>query len=1741
MAEDDYPNFGNAWGTTAEGSQDEEPSTGTAAAPTASSLSSAQNGLGASHAHGKKLSVASDADFFERYPGPTPEKSRTGPAERDGEDASPTRKPTLTAQADDSESSASAGGAVQPVQDHEAALFTPGDDAEHQKLKLEAEMPDADASDATEPTKQNLSAKNVGTDPSSAYEHQGETTEMEEAVEDAPTAPLMKDPEAPPTVEEKSAATRSPTDLDSEMRGGPVQHLDRSFTTNFTEAPPAEDDEEEEALQDNGEGNSDGWPAVGDDKTFGELLDDEQKPSSAMKEAAPENTADDGWGDAGTDDAFGELLGKEAEPASANTEAGKNDEDVAALWEAALDDDGLLDESNDIDPSAFFGDDDEGFLEDEFLDEQAAPSAAMNGQAAESNMAANFGAGHGRSSGTPSTGLTDIYNAQSTQRPSAINSQSFSDKAKGGYQSPYDLPMDVVKPRQRPRPTPQSSAPTSSPVPPPRTSSFSGPPGQPSFPQPGSGTPPPGSSGASANAPPRPPPKNDEGFFADLPVAPKPRSRPSGAYTPQPQASQPPSLGPPAQFPQQTRSVSPSAAQSPPVPVYGGLAQPDRLPLLPEQPNYSNPPPQTISASPPTSRYSPNSMRAAAPAQNKFSPAPSQTPPASSRYSPAPNPQKRQASVGSVPGIQQAHAFLPRTSSPLAFQSDRQPSQSGLPGSPPKSMGLRSPGTPDRSVNARYSPMDTSAHAAAPSFSAIGSPPQRPRTQSPPTVMKTPKYSAPSFNQTGPPAVRRSSTLPPRQQYSRELNFVAPNDERAHDPLERWKGHPIFKWGASGALVSTFPIQTPFYSAGQSAPSMKCSPGSISLQDASTIVPLNERNSKFPGPLAARAKGKKKDVLAWMTNKIEELEREAQSAQLDFQLETDLKKRAEEKLVLWKIVKVFVEHDGSLDSNPKLTEVVRGILLPNLAEMKSSMELHSPQASVSTTQAPTTVDRQTIMELRQALLEGERERAVWLAEEKKLWGHAMLIASTMGQETWKQIIQSFVRSQVQSVGSDARSLAALYQVFAGNSDECVDELVPSSARAGFQMISKVDGTATGNPLEGLDQWRETLGLVVGNRTPNDGPSLISLGKLLASYGRAEAAHTCYLFARHVAKHGGADDPETHFVLLGSNHQGQDAILPGNDLDSVILTEIYEWASSLSAPASAVHYVPHLQAFKLVHAQTLATHGLKNQAQSYCDHITAALKATTRPSPYYHTTFTQSVDDLSAFLSQTPQTGSQGYLSKTVMNKFSSGAASWLTKSLLGDDEGENTGNNGSGSDDTSGPFGRVNGDSPAISRTVSTTELYNPMASMPNSYNGGSMPPPQHFQSAPAAGKYAPGGGSSRYAPSATGSFGGSSGAPAPRGYTSAPSAHGTPRSDISASSDPGHPYSSDSRRSSNHEQSAYGMGTFGYQPQIPEQPVAEEQETRNAFAQPHGLGLQNDSNTGFQDGGYAPPTSSGYEPPSGGYEPPSYQPYEPEPEQPEEDESAPKPKKSFMDDEDDDDEELVKRAAAMKKAQEDRAADEAFRKAAEADAQRDKAKKSEKRNSGWLGGWFKKDGDAAQQGPIRAKLGEENSFYYDENLKKWVNKKAGADSAAPVAATPPPPRGPSSRAPSAAGGPPSGPPSRVASGGYANRPGTAGSGPPGSSMGTPAFGPGSGPPSRSGTPASSISGIPLPPAVAALNPSAEGGHLAATPPLRPSTTASDASSLDDLLGGPPGPGRKAAGGAKGKKKGRGYVDVMAK
>lgn len=1022
-----------------------------------------------------------------------------------------------------------------------------------------------------------------------------------------------------------------------------------------------------------------------------------------------------------------------------------------------------------------------------------------------------------------------------------------------------------------------------------------------------------------------------------------------------------------------------------------------------------------------------------------------------------------------------------------------------------------------------------------------------------------------------------------------ELDFVAPSNEVAQDELERWKGSPIFRWGANGSILRCSPKRIPIYGGGQSVPRLRCLPGEPRVERARDIVADDARVVSFPGPL--KSKAKKKDVLAWLSGMVESLDQEAQNVGHFLSGHDYL--RAQEKVLLWRCVRAFIEFDGHLSGSPIVEDAIRQILSPSANDDPAATEIPPSSAPAE----PQSDRPAVVQQLKQHLMKGDREKAVWVAVDNRLWSHAMLISSTLSsRDVWKQVVQEFVRKDVRSADHPNQSLAALYEVFAGDWEDSIDQLVPVSARSGFQMVSTADrASQPRDAMDGLNKWRETISLILNNRSADDEKALLAMGKLLASYGRVEAAHICYLFARSVVQFSGADDTNTHFALLGFDHASADTVVP---LDAILLTEAYEFGLMLASPATSAA-TPHLQAYKLRHAYALAELGIQAEAMSYCDTIASSISSKTKISPYYHAALLAQLDDLQKRLSQSPKDTAASTWAKA---KPSIGKVSkWFDNFVAGDDDAAS---NASGyPSDSEGPFVRNLGGTPSISRSASTNDFFGADFNKP--------------QSAPI-----PVGGNSRYAPAAQTSH-------APRASLEADNAG--PMSSYSSSPETRH-FAFSPRMSMDNASQGYGSppGTsysFQRQPsglsnqqtyhseQQPSPPPSDQGSSVQGFEEqtpvaphpgPHQQQQQPRTN-GYapSGGGYAPPAFGGYEPspavshpsassydsppasyqpptssydpnagsydPSagGGYAPSSYEPSIPGAPSPVD---APKPREKMFTDEDDD--EIMARAArynpshqtsasnstitpanANDRTAKDAAADAAFRAAAEADAAKAEAEKGQKHNSS---GWFKMPNlnpfGGRKQDPNmpqvhKAHMGEENSFYYDEVAKKWVNKKGGASAdtgaAGGARGTPPPPK---------AGPPPMG--SRAVSG-----PPMSGSRPPigTSPSGTPPGPPipaglqGSGPPSRMGTPGSTGSeaaqqptglGLQAPPASEGGPTSAPGGAGLA-PPSRPGTSlsqVSNASSIDDLMGAAaPRQGGKGGTVKKGKKGGNRYVDVMAK
>ncbi|KAJ6438299.1 COPII coat assembly protein SEC16 [Purpureocillium lavendulum] len=1546
-------------------------------------------------------------------------------------------------------------------------------------------------------------------------------------------------------------------------------------------------------------------------------------------------------------------------------------EDLASKWQEAFasdDDEGdfLLEDSaaenKDIDAAAFLGSDDEGFLDDD--DEAAqAPKPAPAVSSVASNPYAPAAAVAPQSTPAAYTPATTVptqgfayqepaptpFGQPPPPRPELTKAQSFADKSKGGYASPYDLPTDLVnttiKPRKR---ASMQQLPKELPQAPPRSASMTSPNRPPSAGPPPAAVATPGPPlNQKASAPAL---RSQGGFFEDLPVTAKPRpgSRQSNRapspsqYTPHTQ--QPASFPPtPSALPPASTSAMPQ--QSPHTPGIANLVAPERVsPYATLQSAPSMPPPSTGST-----RYSP------APAHQPVSQ--SAPPPAgASRYSPAPAASRSGGSYspsGPATPSQPAHPHLPRTSSPLAHfdssidkmhsaahgpngdmhHADRRSSSSFEPrlsrvsSLPPtrevdeedeedaapanRSFSASHPAPPVAHAESKYGaaapptarytpPLPSANHAAAtlsPPKRTVSNymphsasapqpgmaPPARASTQSPTATHR--QYKPADAGQR--PSSSHSSGVPPLPKtmpaahaptrtrgQSLSMNMVAPTDGREQDPLGRWKGVPLVAWGVGGTVVTSFPQSVPRYSMNQTAPTIVRTAGEVKVRHIKDIEPLQDQLAKFPGPL--RGKSRKKEALAWLAAGIDAQEKELPEISFHSHLSLEAK-RGVERLLLWKLLRVFVEHDGTLEGTPAVDKAVRDILSPGTVTPTADNDALFPTAAgVGAQGGPLSgmqadgADPAAMENIRLNLLKGDRETAVWSAVDKRLWGHAMLISQTVSPDLYRQVAQEFVRKEVNYPGHSNESLGALYKVLSGNYDDCVDELVPSHARAGLQlMTTESSGGPARDAVDGLDKWRETVTLILSNRSSDDVRGLNALGKLLSSYGRAEAAHICFMFSRSLSVFGGLDDPNVDFVLLGSDHQRQSDQF-AKETEALQLSEVYEYGLSLGNTVAASAGAPHLAAYKLQHAITLAEYGFRDKALQYCDAIAAAMVSQTKRSPHYHVVLEAAVEDFMTRLKQAPKEMSTSWMSKPSMNKVSDSMWNRFNKFVAGDDA-DGSGN-GTGEHEN-GPFARITS-SPNMSRSpsVSNFEVYG-VASPGYTPNTAPQVP------APAASATA-----SKYAPAPV-QPAGLANPYAPSHYPAAPTSSGRSSHEYSRNPyEPARPGTSSSAAApgNGYAPTGYTPAAAGYQPVPAEpaapvashEPAAPQQLAPSGF-QPYGLqespsiypSAGTNGEMDAQNQGYQPPTY-GYEPPStapvvdteehgaaadrvdGGYEPPSFQPYgyEPPSYQPEleaeDDDEASKPKKKGIM-YDDDDDIAAGKPQEKSKADKDRENAEMFRKAAEEDGKNPRVSQTSRKQlanmetakraasqqaakkgwgfSNWFGGSKKEEGnigEASPGKPIRAKLGEASSFVYDPELKRWVNKKSGAENTEAKKATPPPPR---AMARSASGTP---------------QPADLTPPPPAGRSSVP---PPAGPPRPMPGLAPQASTESLSSTPPTLSHSASNPNLAAGPPSgppsRPTTSMSNASSIDDLLGAA---GPRKAGQKKPRKGGR-YVDVMAK
>uniref|UniRef100_D8PSY6 Protein transport protein sec16 n=1 Tax=Schizophyllum commune (strain H4-8 / FGSC 9210) TaxID=578458 RepID=D8PSY6_SCHCM len=586
--------------------------------------------------------------------------------------------------------------------------------------------------------------------------------------------------------------------------------------------------------------------------------------------------------------------------------------------------------------------------------------------------------------------------------------------------------------------------------------------------------------------------------------------------------------------------------------------------------------------------------------------------------------------------------------------------------------------TTARSPYEPYAP--ASAQAASPYD------PYSPQASSvnPPASTAPPAPAA--FDPYAPPPNGAAPARPTISQYAPSPSLLGTNDVLGRTASRA----PVISFGFGGKLVSCFHGGDSLNTGFDVALAARNQTG-VRVQTLTKLLPesaLDFPTSVFPGPLigdpgattatslvktsASVAKAKKTAVLKYLTDRIEELARGIAY----LHSESVEGRRAEGKLVLLKLLKVMVEHDGKLTGVPQHESAIRAALLPHMYPADASGE-PSPSAYSFTTpadaaahsftvpgistdsssEAPLSVvslRKSTLDKIQDFLRKGERRAAYNLALDEKLWAHAMVIASSLDKEAWQEVVNEFLKGELGVKGSDDlsakpavsngyESLRVAYRLYSGQGPASVQEMVPPNLLAQAAVTGLPPPSNGATPMapnfslpagsshiceEALAKWADTLAMMYSsNMSPDVSAAITAFGDQLQLNGWVEAAHACYLLSPLTSPIGGLTVPGARIVLLGS--RGPQA-LPNfdKDPDAVVFSEIGEFAMSLATPIKGqepFRGFPHMQAYRLLRAATLAELGEVQLAQRYCEAISSMLA---QPSPFYTRTMLEQLKELS---------------------------------------------------------------------------------------------------------------------------------------------------------------------------------------------------------------------------------------------------------------------------------------------------------------------------------------------------------------------------------------------------------------------------------------------------------------------------------------------------------------------------------
>ncbi|KAG1875268.1 Sec23-binding domain of Sec16-domain-containing protein [Suillus tomentosus] len=880
----------------------------------------------------------------------------------------------------------------------------------------------------------------------------------------------------------------------------------------------------------------------------------------------------------------------------------------------------------------------------------------------------------------------------------------------------------------------------------------------------------------------------------------------------------------------------------------------------------------------------------------------------------------------------------------------------------------------------------------------------------------------------------------------------------SNDPLGRTSSRaPVISFGFGGKMVTCFHSSPDLITGYDVALSSRHSTD-VRVRVLHKLLPefaLEPSAAAYPGPLfsdpgtpvsivrtgaSSQVKTKKARVVKYLEDRIEELTRAT-----TYMSDGTEKQRTEGKLILVKLLKIMVENDGALSGSAHIDSAVRTALLPRIAASEGA-DISTPGFAScipnalgtipglngghpSTSETPISVSMllpSALDKIQEFLVRGERRQAYNYALDEKLWAHAMVIASSIDKEAWKDVVNEFLKGELgihdgqrtAFVGrgkehvppsSNGREwLRVVYSLFSGQGPTAVQELIPTNLLARTATLQvptpavvhttpmspsfPSPAMAAQIPANALSKWPELVASMVSSPvSPEWSAALTALGDYLVSHQQVEAAHVCYLLSPQTSPIGGIGSPSGRIVLIGSrNPHAWPSFY--KDTDPIILSEIAEFAFSLKSVTKGqepFHGLPHLQAYKLIRASYLAEIGEIQAASRYCEAITAAM---THPSHYLNSVLIEQLKGLANRLIGTPQMAKSGSWIGGKVNKPSlDSIGSWLegrlTKFIAGEGDEPLPPPVPSKSQVSSlGPFSHF---SEISSTTTSASPSPPPGVMNPHSMSG--IPPPRRSGSAMAVST------SHSHVPidraSSAMDYYHSTRQPSPAPPLTAP-LH-PPR--------PAYPYSAHGSGMNGHSTTNGYAPAYGTEP-LSRKPSLEMTAEEGSEQQQQETGWWSSLNN--SDSGPTPTTATfhsvdHFQASSDGFislmDDPALA-VAPSPSMP-----THQLQPSFEDEDEDlgfgNNANKRERPAGSGSSEKSATPVEDVKKTEEKKATASAAPSS------WLGRFWKRSETAP--GPIKASLGDQSAFYYDKDLKRWVNKKTcqGGTETTQLAAPPPPSR----------------------------------------------------------------------------------------------------------------------------------------